>query len=79
MMVTAIVASLNPSLIARQNTGTDSEEVRSITMLLVCLLLSASVSCTACHRLQGQCLHLRVAQPICGPGYFMQSAVSCGV
>ena len=28
MLVTAMVVSLNPSLIARQTTGTDSEEVR---------------------------------------------------
>lgn len=27
MTVTAMVASLNPAIIARQNTGTDSEEV----------------------------------------------------
>ena len=28
MAVTALVASLNPAIIARQNTGIDSEEVR---------------------------------------------------
>ena len=55
MLVTAMVASLNPSLVARQTTGTDSEEVRPPMLLESRMTPSVCQTSPACVRADNRC------------------------